>query len=164
VNPPFLCGWGLFVLYFVREHICSVRQTTAGRDKPWPTQNNWKKKKPSIEEIAMEAEAPKRVPILELAWQNYARLELSASRRARGFYRLRRWIAGLGILAILLAIITQQFFPLSPDTTEPASQDYAILGFAIKVLFVAIPIMAAAFVAFGAGLTWASAVVKIAAP
>jgi hypothetical protein len=100
-----------------------------------------------MEEIAMEAEPTKHDPILELAWQQHADLDLSADKRIKRFYNIRKWIAWLGILATLFAILTQQFFPKPLDTTEPPFQYYAALGLGVKVLFIAIPIIASALAA-----------------
>lgn len=95
----------------------------------------------------MEAETPKRDSIVELAWQTYANLDLAADKRTKGFYNIRKWIAGLGILATLFAIITQQFFPNLEIKPAPF-QYYAIVGLGVKVLFIAIPIIASTFAAF----------------
>ncbi len=58
-----------------------------------------------------ETETPKRTPILELAWQHHADLDLAADKRTKGFYRHPQdGSPGLGILATLFAILTQQFF------------------------------------------------------
>lgn len=95
----------------------------------------------------METETPKRDPIMELAWQNYADLDLAANKRTKGFYNIRKWIAGLGILATLFAIITQQFFPNLEIKPAPFLY-YATVGLGIKVLFIAIPIIASTFAAF----------------
>lgn len=99
------------------------------------------------EETAKEPETPKRDPILELAWQNYADLDLAADRRTQGFYKLRKWIAWLGIIATLFAILTQQFF-LKLDIPNPPFKYYALVGLGFKVLFIAVPIIASAFAAF----------------
>jgi hypothetical protein len=103
-----------------------------------------------MEETAMETETPKRDPIVELAWQNYADLDLTADKHSKGFYDIRKWIAWLGIVATLFAILTQKFFedfdPLHPPG-EPPFQGY-VLGLGVKILFIAIPITASAFAAF----------------
>lgn len=96
----------------------------------------------------METETTKRDSIVELAWQTYANLDLASDKRTKGFYNIRKWIAGLGILATLFAILTQQFFPKPLDTTEPPFLYYATLGLGVKVLFIAIPIIASTFAAF----------------
>ena len=86
----------------------------------------------------METETTNPAPILELAWQRYADLDLAADMRTKGFYNIRKWIAWLGILATLFAILTQQFF--SDDTT--------LEGLIIKIFFIATPIVASIFAAF----------------
>lgn len=99
----------------------------------------------------MEPETPKRDPILELAWRQYANLDLAALKQGKGFYDIRKWIAWLGIVATLFAILTQQFFQQFNPFDLPAERrflGYYTLGLGIKVLFIAIPIVASAFAAF----------------
>jgi esterase/lipase len=96
----------------------------------------------------METETPKPTPILELAWLRHADLDLAADKRTKGFYTIRRMIAWLGILATLFAILTQQFFSLELDTPNPPFAYYATIGIAVKVLFIAIPVVASIFAAF----------------
>jgi hypothetical protein len=100
-----------------------------------------------MEEIAMETETPKRAPILELAWLRHADLDLAADRRTKGFYDIRKWIAWLGILATLFAILSQQFFS-NLDTPNPPFRYYATVGIGVRILFVAIPVLASIFAAF----------------
>src|SRR5215213_6661104 len=110
-----------------------------------------------LEEIMKEPvvapETPKRDPIVELAWQQYANLDLSADKHNKGFHGIRKWIAGLGIVATLFAILTQEFFRTfdvlnpPPPGKEPFV-GYFALGLGVKILFVAIPIIASAFAAF----------------
>ena len=90
----------------------------------------------------METETPKPTPILKLAWQRHAEMDVAADKRSKGFFRIRKWIAWLGILATLFAILAQQI--IGNDTSWPT----AVLPLAIKVLFIAIPIVASAFAAF----------------
>src|SRR5574339_1313575 len=106
-----------------------------------------------MEEKIMQPETPKRDSILELACQNYANLDLAADKRTKGFYNIRKWIAWLGIVATVFAILTQEFFRtfdvLNPP--EPGKEPfvgYFTLGLGVKILFVAIPIVASAFAAF----------------
>ena len=96
----------------------------------------------------MDTERPKRDPTLERAWQNHASLDVAADKRTKGFYNLRKWIAWLGILATLFAILIQQFFPTPLDTLNPPFAYYATLGLGVKGLFIAIPILASALAAF----------------
>src|SRR6266498_345019 len=104
-----------------------------------------------MEETTMDTEATKRDPIVELAWQNYADLDLAANKHSKGFYDIRKWIAWLGIVATLFAILTQEFFrdfnSLDPSAKEPF-EGYFVLGLGAKALFIAIPIIASAFAAF----------------
>ena len=67
----------------------------------------------------METEAPKPAPILEIAWTRYANLDLAADRRTAAFYRIRKWITWLGVLATLFAIMTQLYFPTLDVKPEP---------------------------------------------
>ena len=97
-----------------------------------------------------ETETIKRAPILELAWQNQADLDLAADKRTKAFYDLRKTIAYLSILATLFAILTQEFFP---DLNNPPAlfadfKYYGILSVTVKVLFIAIPVLASIFAAF----------------
>src|SRR5215208_1342969 len=97
-----------------------------------------------------EMETTKDPSILELAWQHYADLDLAANKRTKGFYDIRKWIAALGILATVFAILTQQFF-LDLENPPPffaSFRYYATLGLVVKVLFIAIPIIASMFAAF----------------
>ena len=99
----------------------------------------------------METETPKTAPILELAWLRHADLDSAATRRTTGFYSIRKWIAWLGILATLFAILTQQFFPAIDFDKPPETQPfvgYYTLGLVVKVLFIGIPVLASIFAAF----------------
>jgi hypothetical protein len=87
----------------------------------------------------METETTKRPPILEIAWLRHADLDFAADKRTKGFYTIRRWIAWLGVLATLFAILTQ--LELFRDTTS-------LQGVIVKILFIAIPVFASIFAAF----------------
>jgi len=100
----------------------------------------------------METETTKTTPILEIAWQNHADLDLAADKRTKGFRDIRKTIAWLGILPTLFAILTQEFFR---DLANPTgllaslpSYTYVSLGISVKVLFIAIPVLASIFAAF----------------
>ena len=98
----------------------------------------------------METEPTKTTPILEIAWQRHADLDLAADKRTKGFKDIRKTIAWLGILATLFAILTQEFFR---DLAVPTGlfadfRYYASLGVVVKVLFIAIPVLASIFAAF----------------
>jgi hypothetical protein len=95
----------------------------------------------------METETPKPAPILEIAWTRYANLDLAADLRTAAFYRIRRWITVLGVLATLFAIVTQLYFPKLDITPEPFF-GYYVLGLIVKIFFIAIPVVASIFAAF----------------
>jgi hypothetical protein len=90
----------------------------------------------------METETPKSVPILKIAWTRYAQLNEVAKRRSRAYTRLRIWIAVLGILATLFAILTQA----AAASRVPLP---ALLVLGIRVFFITIPIVASVLAAFG---------------
>jgi esterase/lipase len=105
--------------------------------------------------MATETDTTKRAPILELAWQNYADLDLAADKRTKGFYDIRKTITWLGILATLFAVLTQQFFinfdianPPNPEEANAPFVGFYILGVLVKLLFIAIPVLASIFAAF----------------
>jgi hypothetical protein len=100
-----------------------------------------------MEDIPMQAETPERDPLLERAWQQHASLDRSATRRSRRFESLRKWIAWLGILATLFAILTQQFFLTPLDSPQPPFPYYALVRLGVKGLFIALPILASALAA-----------------
>lgn len=79
-------------------------------------------------------ETPKTAPILNIAWTRVAALDAMSKRRSAGHYRTRRWIGVLGVLATLLAIVI--------DLLERADTMGGLLGLALKVLFVATPVLA----------------------
>ena len=99
----------------------------------------------------METENQKTAPILEIAWTRHANLDLAADRRTAAFYRMRKWITWLGVLATFFAIITQLFFrefDLEQLPTSSPFPGYATLGIIVKVLFVATPVLASILAAF----------------
>ena len=95
----------------------------------------------------METESPKPAPILEIAWTRYANLDLAADRRTASFYSIRKWIIILGVLATLFAIVTQLYF-LDPAPTTAPFPGYGILRLVVKILFIAMPVLASIFAAF----------------
>jgi hypothetical protein len=98
----------------------------------------------------METETTKTTPILEIAWLRHADLDLAADKRTKGFYDIRKTIAWLGILATLFAILSQQYF-LDPSIAPAfliSFDYYNSLGLFVRVLFVAIPVLASIFAAF----------------
>jgi hypothetical protein len=92
----------------------------------------------STEKPAMETEAPKTAPILNIAWNRVANLDAMSKKRSAAHYRTRRWITTLGVMATLFAILTDTFF------VDQAS----LLGVITKALFVATPALASALAAF----------------
>jgi hypothetical protein len=88
----------------------------------------------ATEKPAVEAEAPKTAPILNVAWVRVAALDAMSKKRSAGHYRTRRWIGILGVLATFLAIII--------DLSERSGSMDAIIGLILKVLFVATPVLA----------------------
>jgi len=89
----------------------------------------------------METEAPKNAPILNIAWTRVAHLDALSKMRAKGHYRTRRWIATLGVLATLFAILTQLYLPENSGVSP-------LLAITAKSLFVATPALASALAAF----------------
>jgi hypothetical protein len=103
-----------------------------------------------MENTAMEMDTPKPAPILEIAWQRHADLDIAADKRTRRFYDIRRWIAVLGILTTLFVILTQQFFIdlENPPQIFASFPYYATIGLVVKVLFIGIPLVASIFTTF----------------
>lgn len=83
----------------------------------------------------MQTEAPKTTPILNVAWQHYADLDASSGKGTRMHYRIRRWIAILGVLATLFALLSQVF---------PRDGQFPVLGLGIRILLVATPLIGSA--------------------
>jgi len=86
----------------------------------------------------METETTNKTPILNIAWTRYAYLDASAIRRTRGFYRIRRAILWLGVVATFFAILTTAFFSDSEN----------LPGLIIKIFFIATPVISSIFAAF----------------
>jgi len=97
--------------------------------------------KSTMEEPAMENEAPKSIPILQIAWARFSELDTNASARTKSHLNKRRWIAVLGVLAALFAILSQ-IFPYVPNESE------SILGLGIRILLVLTPLIGSAMAAF----------------
>ena len=86
----------------------------------------------------MDANTENKTPILHTAWARYAQLDTAASKLAKPHYGLRRWIAILGVLAALFAVLVETY----PDT-------FPALGKVIlKVLLILSPITASLLAAF----------------
>ena len=85
----------------------------------------------------METESSKTTPILNIAWTRFAHLDASSNRGTRLHYRVRRWIATLGVLATLFAILSLMF----------PREESGLVGLVIRILLVTIPILASALAA-----------------
>lgn len=83
----------------------------------------------------METESPKAPPILNVAWQHYADLDASSGKGTRMHYGIRRWIAILGVMATLFALLSQAF---------PRDGQLPVLGLGIRILLVATPLIGSA--------------------
>jgi len=79
-----------------------------------------------------------QTPILNIAWKRQAQLNIASSNRTSAFYRIRGWIILLGVLATLLAILTQQNLIKSS----------AVTSLVVKIFLVATPVVASILAAF----------------
>ena len=103
----------------------------------------------------MENEATKNPPILNIAWMRFAQLDASSKRGTRLYRNIRRWIAALGVLATLFAILSLVFprdgsVVARPEFIKPfcdAVGACGVVGFGTRVLLVTIPILASALAA-----------------
>lgn len=86
----------------------------------------------------METPELNKTPILEVAWRKFAQYDDASVKRTAAFTNLRRWIAILGVLATLFAILTSIF----SDSLPP------IGGLILKFLLVAAPILASLLAAY----------------
>jgi hypothetical protein len=96
----------------------------------------------ATEEPVMEKETSKSIPILQLAWARFSELDTNASARTKSHLNKRRWIAILGVLATLFAILSQIF----PENSEPAL--LSLLGWSFRVLLILTPLIGSAMAAF----------------
>ncbi|MFN8411463.1 MAG: SLATT domain-containing protein [Anaerolineales bacterium] len=86
----------------------------------------------------METQPQKPTPILEIAWLRHAQLDAIASKRSRQFLSLRRWIAILGVLAALFAVLSQ----ILPFETS------GLLGVIVRGILILLPILASGLAAY----------------
>ena len=86
----------------------------------------------------MTVEPQPNVPILKIAWTRYAQLDALSEKRDKPFFRWRRWIAILGVLAAVFAVITQVYSDYLPAT----------LSLLLKILLIAAPITASVLASF----------------
>jgi hypothetical protein len=84
----------------------------------------------------MQTQAEQPTPILKTAWNHFAQLDDFSSKRTKKYMRLRRWIAILGVIATLLAILSQLF----PYESGPT-------GVIIRGILIATPIIASVLAA-----------------
>ena len=90
--------------------------------------------------VVMETETQKNSPIVELARKRAANFSAHSGRRKNGFYDMRGWIAALGVLATLIAILTQLY--------QTQLKSYPGLELGARILFVATPALASTLAAF----------------
>ena len=86
----------------------------------------------------METTSPKPIPILEAAWMQFAQLDAAAIKRSKAHLRTRFWIGLFGVLAALLAILTQVF----------PTQLWGLLGLGIKAALILTPLAASGLAAW----------------
>lgn len=76
-------------------------------------------------------------PILKIAWNHFAQLDAASSKRTKQYMQMRRWITILGVLATLLAILSQMI-PF----------ESSVAGVIIRGFLFLTPILASALAAF----------------
>ncbi len=86
----------------------------------------------------MEINKQNASPILQVAWNKFAQYDDTSVKRTAAFLRLRRWIAILGVLATLFAILTAMY-----PKTLPASGQLIL-----KAILIASPIVASMLAAY----------------
>ena len=85
----------------------------------------------------MEYQAPKTTPILQIAWARFSELDVNSLARSKAHLSKRRWIALLGVLATLFAILSQLF----PEGS-------GIIGLGFRILLILTPLVGSAMAAF----------------
>ena len=86
----------------------------------------------------MTVEPQPKTPILKIAWTRYAQLDMLAEKQDAPFFRWRKWIAILGVLAALFAVTTQAYSDYLPATVT----------WILKLLLITTPIAASVLAAF----------------
>ena len=86
----------------------------------------------------MDNHTENKMPILKIAWARYAQLDRAAEKLSSPHYGLRRWIAILGVLAALFAVLTETYPENFPETGKVI----------LKMLLVISPISASVLAAF----------------
>lgn len=66
----------------------------------------------------MDTDKQVHTPILETAWRRYAQLDDASLDRSRPHMRMRWWIAALGVLTTLFAILTASYPQTFPQIGE----------------------------------------------
>ncbi len=77
-------------------------------------------------------------PLLETAWRRYAVLDANANAVQKQYMRLRRFMAVLGVLAVLFAVLVDNFTAIVPT----------IVGIILRVLLILTPILISVIAAF----------------
>ncbi len=86
----------------------------------------------------METQEQNKTPILEVAWRKFAQFDATSVKRTASYTDLRRWIAVLGVLATLFAILYTSY----PAGFPPIGK------LVVQILLVAAPILASMLAAF----------------
>lgn len=90
-----------------------------------------------MEEPVMEYEAPKSKPILQIAWARFSELDVNALARSKSHLNKRIWIAVLGVLSSLFAILSQIF----PEGS-------GLVGWIFRIFLILTPLLASGMAAF----------------
>jgi hypothetical protein len=91
-----------------------------------------------IGEANMENQPQQNTPILEVAWTRFSQLDAISLERSKAHLRLRRWIAALGILTTLFAILSELFAESLPP----------LAAIALKFVFIVTPLAASGLAAY----------------
>ncbi|HRJ59181.1 MAG TPA: hypothetical protein PLV64_23060, partial [Anaerolineales bacterium] len=86
----------------------------------------------------MDNQEQNKTPILEVAWRKFAQFDDTSVKRTASYTNLRRWIAVLGVLATLFAILYTSYPGSFPSTGR----------LVVQILLVATPILASTLAAF----------------
>ena len=98
--------------------------------------------------------ATQKNPILEQAWRQFATYDGNAGSHQKLFHRLQLAILGLGVLAVLLALIQTQIFGASPTDAVQKQWDFRLLRYAIILAPILISILISATNRFKSGNKW----------
>jgi hypothetical protein len=89
----------------------------------------------------MDYETPNTTPILQIAWARFSELDTNASTRTKLHLNKRRWIAALGVLATLFAVLSQMF-------PYKLGESGNLFGLGIRILLILTPLVGSALAAF----------------